>query len=287
MIAFPLRSFFASAARPFRVAAALTGLLCAGTQTASAAVLLQDSFNNNVVATPDSTTIGNWTNYSTTAVTEANGTLTVATTASTASSSSNFSTAVRPELNPFTQTIQFAVREFSLSGTGDYASDSLGRFRIGLTSTLGSFYGADDTFALEISSGGLAYKLGTQFNNTMQDPGSATASGTVASAITGFDFTFNSTTWSLVLYSGTDVLENRSGTWSLGSADTWGSGTGNTGSSSMLMAVQNTGGSAGATGFKSFTIGSIEISTVAAVPEPSRFAFLGLALGAIVMRRRR
>ncbi|HAL70685.1 MAG TPA: hypothetical protein DCP71_02815, partial [Verrucomicrobiales bacterium] len=204
------------------------------------------------------------------------------------SNSSNFSTAVRPELNPFTSTIQFSVTDFDLTGTGDYAADNNGRFRIGLTSTLGSFFGANDAFALEINSGGHGFRLGSKADNTSGDPSGAAASGTAfATPITAFDFIFTSTTWDLVLYSGETTLYDQSGTWSLGDAVNWGTGTANAGSSSLLMAVQNTNATGTPTGFKSFSIGSIEVSATV-VPEPSRALLLGLAgLGLLLKRPRR
>ncbi|MES2506676.1 MAG: PEP-CTERM sorting domain-containing protein [Verrucomicrobiota bacterium] len=266
----------------------LAALALVATFQATAAVLLQDSFDNGIKATPDTTSIGNWTNFSDAAVTETGGLLTVTTTSSGVSNSSNFSTAVRPELNPFTSTIQFSVTDFDLAGTGDYAADSNGRFRMGLTSTLGSFFGTNDAFALEINNGGHGFRLGTKADNTSGDPGGAAASGTAfATPITAFDFIFTSTTWDLVLYSGETTLYDQSGTWSLGDAANWGTGTANTGSSSLLMAVQNTNATGTPTGFKSFSIGSIEVSATV-VPEPSRALLLGLAcLGLLLKRPRR
>lgn len=258
-------------------------LLASPALPASSAVLLQDSFLNGNKALPDSSSIGNWTFVDST-VTEAGGLLTVSTSNGTASNSSNFSTSVSPELNPFTSTIQFSVSDFSLFGTGDYEG-APGRFRMGLISTAGSFFGTNDAFALEINSNGLGFKLGTKLNAVNADPGAAAASGTFASAITSFDFIFTATTWDLVLYSGTDVLYDQSGSWSLGSADTWGANTGNTGSSALLLALQNSGAT-GTSGNKSFSIGEITV-TATAIPEPSRLLLMGGAFCALLARRRR
>lgn len=278
-----------SALRPFtaqRGAAILAILALMSSAAVKGATLLQDSFLNGIKATPDFTTIGNWT-FSDPAVTEVNGTLTVATTSSAVSISSNFSTTVQPDLNPFTSSIQFSVTDFTLGGTGDYAAAGNGRFRMGLTSTLGSFFGANDAFALEINNNGLGFRLGTKFDNSATDPGGLVASSSaLASAITGFDFTFTATTWALVLYSGVDTLFDQSGTWSLGNADTWGTGTGNTGASSLLLAVQNTNAPGTPTGFKSFSIGDIVV-TASPIPEPSRMLLLGLGCCLVVMRRQR
>lgn len=267
----------------------LLALALGWTVPSEAAVLLQDSFENGDKAVPDSTTVGNWTNYSSAAVTESGGMLTVSTTSSGGSSSSNFSTPVNSAINPFTTQVNVAVREFSLFGTETYESASAGRFRLGLVSTLGSFYGTNDAFALEINSNGTGFRLGTKFDNTAGDPNGLTASASnLSSAITGFDLSVTDTTWALVLYSGLDVLYSDSGTWSLGDVDTWGSGTGNEGSSALLMAVQNSGGGSSATGNKSFSIGSIEITTgTSVVPEPSRMLLLSFALAATLFTRRR
>jgi hypothetical protein len=250
------------------------------------AVLLQDSFDNNNVAVPNVTTIGNWGGGFGTNATEANGKLTVRTVNAQASSSTNFSTAVSSQLNPFTHSIQFAVTDFSLFGIDTYASESAGRFRIGLTSTGGSFFSSDDAFALEINQNGKGFRLGTVFNNTAGDPNSANGNQTFTSAITDFTFTFTATSWSLQLYSGAETLYDNTGTWSLGDPSLWGAGSNNDGSSSLILALQNSGGGTDPTGYKSFSIGSIEVSATA-IPEPSRLLLLTLALSAMVMRRRR
>lgn len=277
--------FRASAQRRSFLFLAVWVLASAG--TSPAAVLLQDSFENGIKATPDSSSIGNWTNFADAGVTESGGVLTVMTTNSGVSNSGNFSTAVRPELNPFTSTIQFSVTDFDLAGTGDYAADNTGRFRIGLTSTLGSFFGSNDAFALEINNGGHGFRLGTKADNTATDPSGSVASGFgLTSAITAFDFTFTSTTWDLVLYSGETILFDQAGNWSLGDAANWGTGTANAGASSLLLAVQNTNTTGTPTGFKSFSIGSIEVSATV-VPEPSRALLLGLALAGLAFRRSR
>lgn len=253
---------------------------------AGATVLLFDDFDTGTVTEPNSTTIGNWSGGSGTS--QADGKLTVATTSSTGSASTNFNTSVQPALNPFTQTIQFSVTDFSLFGTGDLAAGSAGRFRMGLTSNGGSFFGTDDAFALEINNNGLGFRLGTKLNAPSADPGSGTIGNmTVTSAITAFDFSFTATTWALTLYdAGGATLYDQSGTWSLGDVDTWGANTGNDGKSALLMAVQNTGAAAGATGNKAFSIGSITVSATA-VPEPSRGLLLALGAGLLVLRRRR
>lgn len=253
---------------------------------AGATVLLFDDFDSGSVTQPDSTTIGDWSGTSGTS--QADSRLTVTTTSSIGSASTNFNTAIRPELNPFTQTIQFSVTDFALSGTGDYASGSAGRFRIGLNSNGGSFFGTDDAFALEINNNGLGFRLGTKLNAPSGDPGSGAISNTtVATAITAFDFSFTATTWALKLYdAGGATLFDQAGTWSLGDVDTWGSGTGNDGRSALLMAVQNSGGATGATGNKFFSIGSIEVSATA-IPEPSRLLLLALAAMGLVLRRTR
>jgi len=228
----------------------LLALALGWTVPSDAAVLLQDSFVNGDKAVPDSTTVGNWTGYSGAAVTESGGLLTVSTTASGGSSSSNFSTPVNSAINPFTTQVNVSVREFALFGTETYESANVGRFRLGLISTLGSFYGTNDAFALEINGNGTGFRLGTKFNNTAGDPNGLTASASsFSSAITGFDLSVTDSTWALVLYSGSDVLYDNSGTWSLGDVDTWGTGTGNDGSSALLMAVQNSGATGTPTGY--------------------------------------
>ena len=264
----------------------LTALILAWVTPASAAVLLQDSFDNGDKAVPDLTTIGNWTNYSNAAVTESGGTLAVTTTSSANSNSSNFSTSVNSTLNPFTDQINISVTDFALTGTGTYADPAAGRFRLGLVSTLGSFYGTDDGFSFEINSNGYGFRLGTKLDAVSADPSGSIASDAFASVITAFDISVTDSTWSLTLYSGTDILYSDSGLWSLGDVDTWGAGTGNDGSSSLLLAVQNNGGGSDPTGAESYTIGSISITT-GAVPEPSRLLFLGLALSVMTLKRRR
>lgn len=270
----------------FWLIAAITATAALLPAPAKATVLLFDDFNTGTVTQPNTTTIGDWSGGSGTS--EADSKLTVSTTSSTGSASTNFNTSVRPELNPFTQTIQFSVTDFALFGTGDYAAGTAGRFRIGLNSNGGSFFGTDDAFALEINNNGLGFRLGTKLNAPSADPGSGAISNTsVSAAITAFDFSFTATTWALTLYdAGGATLYDQTGTWSLGNADSWGAGTGNNGSSALLMAVQNSGGAAGATGNKSFSIGSITVSATA-IPEPTRLLLLAIGLAPIILRRRR
>lgn len=272
--------------KPSRLSALVfsLGLVCA--LPSFSAVVLQDSFDNGDVAVPNTTTIGNWGGGYSSNATENAGKLVVQTGNSGASTSTNFSTGVSNQLNPFTHSIQFSVSDFSLYGTGSYAADAAGRFRMGLTSTTGSFYGADDAFALEINQNGKGFRLGTVFNNVAGDPNSANGNQTFTSAITDFTFTFTATSWSLQLYSGAETLYDSTGIWSLGDVSTWGTGSSNTGASALLLALQNSNPGADPTGVKSYSIGNIEV-TALAIPEPSRFLLLTLALSAMVMRRRR
>jgi|GEM_PF-4533050 len=257
--------------------------------TASAVVLLNDDFDNGNPATPspDASLVGNWGGY-TGGVSESavDSKLTVSTTNATVSNSTNFRLAANSQINPFTSTVTISVRDFALYGTGSYEDPGAGRFRIGLASDNGSFYGTSDALAFEIAANGSSFALGSKLDATSGDPGRTTASGTVSSPIAGFDFAITSTSWSLVLYDEDDVIiHNESGSWGpegLGNAADWG----DNGASSLLLAVQNSSpnGSSPYSGEKTFEIGSLTLD-VTAIPEPGKAMLLGLAFVAFCVRR--
>ncbi|TLD71649.1 PEP-CTERM sorting domain-containing protein [Phragmitibacter flavus] len=254
---------------------------------ANGAVVLQDGFNNGTISTPDFSTVGNWSLDSATNASEAGGILTVGTQNSTASTSNNLRINTTSGLNPFTSTVQISVREFDLFGTGSYEPATAGRFRLGLVSENGSFFGANDGFALEINNNGLGARLGTKLNAPSADPNSSAVNlSGLASAITGFDLVVDFDSWELILYSDSGILYEGEGAWSLGTAAEWGTGTANVGNSALLLAVQNAGAVAPLTGFKSFSMGSIEVTTTV-IPEPSRAMLLMLAgIGVAFWRKR-
>lgn len=262
-------------------------LLTLGVGEGSGAVVLQDDFNNGIITTPDPPSALSWSLDSATNASEVGGILTVGTNSSAVSNSNNLRINTTAALNPFTSNVQISVREFALFGTGSYEAADRGRFRIGLVSENGSFFGADDGFAFEINKNGLGARLGTKLNAPSGDPNGAALSITdLTEPITGFDLMVNSTSWALTLYFETGDPRSESGSWSLGTPEMWGAGTSNVGNSALLLAVQNNMATEPLSGFKSFSIGSIEV-TATAIPEPSRMALLMTAVGAAFLTRGR
>jgi hypothetical protein len=300
----------------------LLGLLV-NPSTVHAATVIQDDFNDGNPTTGATTLpVSSWSKSGNSV--ESDGVLTITTNAIGGSAAPTqwsgsvlYTNTASSQLNLYQNSITVAIRELTLSSSGDHAGTQA-RFRFGLmprdneayinpaqgtasngTNTFGQFYNSgndgisvDITNNADLTSSVFTVRYKKNASTSATDPNNIPTNGsaTVGFIVTGLDFTATSTEWTLTLYGDNSATSVHSGTWSLGDMGSWGNATDGWGNSSFIMGVQNMGAAglseptASANGWTTATIGSVSVT---AVPEPSRalLAFGGLLL--LATRRQR
>ncbi|WP_138087775.1 hypothetical protein [Phragmitibacter flavus] len=301
----------------------LIGTMLANQPSLQSAIVIQDDFDNSNPTTGATTLpVASWSRSGN--LSESGGILTISTDAigggsampNQWSGSVLYTNSAHAPLNLYQNTISVAMRELTLSSSGDHAGTQA-RFRFGFIprdnqtytnvganpaaggNSFGQFYNnGNDGISIELTNNSaltatvFSVRSKKNASTSATDPNvvAPNGSGTLSFIATGLDFTATATEWSLTFYGADSATSVHSGTWSLGDMESWGNATDGWGNSSFIMGVQNMGAigaSAPTDSFNGWTTATIGSLSVTSVPEPSRalLAFGGLLLLAAQRRR--